>query len=667
MGKKLFVLILLLIFSFFLFSCDRLQPAKEGTLKFIVKDKISNESISGAQIKITQNGALKVSALTDENGEYDFTLTEGEYNYEVTKLNYFPENGDTKVYPNESRTINVLLEPTENNPPTFIGYISPVDNQIVKTQKVDFKWNANDVENDTIYYNIYLKYVGNSFIKLNDTPLTESEYSYEPPIKGQYQWKIELWDEPNIDHKIMVFEAPTFDYEPTSDSTINHKPTITLISPVNGKKLENSEVTFSWNASDLDKDPLTFDLFLGKSETSFNNIVSNYNNLSYIYSLNSTGTFYWKVLVSDGKESSYSDVASFVYNPPENNVAPTITLLSPTDGATFDTNEVEFSWIAIDNDNSILNYKLLVGKSETNMKEIISFEDNQNKELSYNYKLPEPGDFYWNVEVSDKVNPPVKSETRKITILSQNKPPVISDYHKPDIPTVVGTAVSFEWNAYDPEGTPLTFDFYISDVKSDVENLAKNDYTATDLSNKYLENLELDYSSTYYWRIVAKDGMYKVLGPVWSFEFVKKEEGELPDIYFDPIEINTPINSASSFKLKTSFTDNIYGFDIRFGYNPEFIDINEDDCIINDIFNDNNKFLPIKKIIKYPDHNEFIFSVISLNGNFVLPQDIITVTFKLAESGETEIKFEKSTYMYGPNEPEIKFTVGGPITVTISE
>ncbi|WGS64501.1 carboxypeptidase-like regulatory domain-containing protein [Marinitoga aeolica] len=666
MGKKLFILILILISSFFLFSCERLQPVKEGTLKFIVKDKISEEPISGAQIKITQNGALKVSAFTDENGEYNFTLAEGEYNYEVTKLNYFPTNGNVKVYPNESRTVEVLLEPTENNPPTFIGYISPIDNQIVKTQKVDFEWNANDVENDTIYYNIYLKYVGNSFIKLNDVPLTDNTYTYEPPIKGQYQWKIELWDEPNIEHKIMVLEAPTFDYEPTSDSTINHKPTIVLKEPINGVTLENSEVIFTWEASDTDKDPLTFDLFLGKSHNSFTNIVSNYNKNTYSYSLESTGLYYWQVLVSDGKETTESNISSFTYNPPPNS-PPVISLISPLDNATFDTNDIEFRWIATDTDNSTLNYKLLIGKTITNMSEVLSMDNMQNKEIKYSYKLSESGEFYWQVHVSDKINPPVKSEIRKFSISSQNKPPVISDFHKPDIPTVVGTTVSFEWNAYDPEGTPLNFDFYISDVKSDVENLIKNKYTKYNLKNKYLENIELDYSSTYYWRIVAKDDMYVIPGPVWSFEFVKKEEGELPDLYFNPIEIHTSINTQSSFTLKTSFTDNIYGFDIRFGYNPEFINIDTQDCVINNIFNDNNKFLPIKKIIEYPDHNEFIFTIISLNGNFELPENIITINFTPINNGETIIKFEKSTYIYGPNEPEIIFTIGGPITVTVSE
>lgn len=665
MDKKFIISILLFLTLFSLFSCERLNPVEEGTIKFVVKDQISNEPISGAQIKITQNGILKISAKTDKNGEYEFVLPSGDYNYEVTKINYFPVTNTVKVYANEKRAEYVLLEPTENNPPNFLSYISPVDNQVVTTKDVNFEWNANDIENDIIYYNIYLKYIGNDFIKLNDSPIRESTYSYEPLIKGKYQWKIELWDTPNIDHKIMILEAPVFDYQPTSDSTINHKPTIVLKEPPDNSTLTESAVLFSWEASDQDKDPLTFDLFLGRTKNSFTNLISNYESTSYNYSLSSTGTYYWKVLASDGKETSESDIASFTYTPPITNHPPEISLISPADGATFTTNEVKFTWIATDTEDNILNYTLNIGKSETALKEVLSFEEEQHKVLSHDYKLSEPGDFYWNVVVSDKINPPVKSNIRKFTILSQNKPPVIDDYHKPDVTTVVGTSVTFEWKAYDPEGTPLTYDFYLSDVYNDVVNTVINSYTQTNLNAKKLENVELNYSSTYYWRIVARDDMYEVKGPIWSFEFIKKEEGLLPDIYFDTENISVQNGSTGNFKIKSSFSNNVYGFDIRIGYNPEFISIDSADCIPNTQFDADYHI--IKKIKEGTDHNEFIFSVISQNGNFVMPEELIEITFKTENTGNTEIKFEKSTYMYNPNDIEILFSSGDPVTVTIGQ
>ncbi|GAB6189935.1 hypothetical protein JCM30566_16770 [Marinitoga arctica] len=359
MGKIFFSIIMTFILLFLLFSCERIQPAEEGVIKFIVKDKFSTESISGAQIKITQNGDLKVSAFTDENGEYNFTLAEGDYNYEVIKLNYFPVNGEAKVYANETRTANVLLEPT-------------------------------------------------------------------------------------------------------------------------------------------------------------------------------------------------------------------------------------------------------------------------------------------------------------------NKPPIINDYHKPNVDTVVGTKVLFEWEAYDPEGSPLTFDFYLSDIYDEVNNLIKNTYTSTNLNTKLLKDVILNYSSTYYWRIVAKDGMYEIPGPIWSFNFTKKEEGTLPDLYFNIETMNLNKNSTTSFMIKSSFSENIYGFDIRIGYDPLFITINPDECFENNTLN-NTDFHIIKKIIKYDDHNEFIFSVVSNSNNFIIPENPIEIILHSINNGNTKINFEKSAYIFGPNEPEILFSTGDSITVTISE
>ncbi|MBM7559547.1 hypothetical protein [Marinitoga litoralis] len=160
--------------------------------------------------------------------------------------------------------------------------------------------------------------------------------------------------------------------------------------------------------------------------------------------------------------------------------------------------------------------------------------------------------------------------------------------------------------------------------------------------------------------------MYEVLGPIWSFEFIKKEEGTLPDLYFEPENLIATPNSDYQFKIKTSLNTNIYGFDIRFSYNPQFINININDCIPDDKFN-NNDFHIIKKINEYNDHNEFIFSAISKGNNFILPEDIIDIKFSTINIGETKIKFEKSTYMFGENETEILFSVGDSIAVTISE
>ena len=75
--------------------------------------------------------------------------------------------------------------------------------------------------------------------------------------------------------------------------------------------------------------------------------------------------------------------------------------------------------------------------------------------------------------------------------------------------------VVLSWECSDPNGDPLTFDIYFGTDETNLEllesNWASTTYNLTDKVN-------LNYSTTYYWQIVAKDNKGgETVGPVWSF------------------------------------------------------------------------------------------------------------------------------------------------------
>ena len=75
--------------------------------------------------------------------------------------------------------------------------------------------------------------------------------------------------------------------------------------------------------------------------------------------------------------------------------------------------------------------------------------------------------------------------------------------------------VVLSWECSDPNGDPLTFDIYFGTDETNLEllesNWASTTYNLTD-------EVELNYSTTYYWQIIAKDNKGGVTaGPVWSF------------------------------------------------------------------------------------------------------------------------------------------------------
>ncbi|MBO8140214.1 MAG: T9SS C-terminal target domain-containing protein [Thermosipho sp. (in: Bacteria)] len=100
--------------------------------------------------------------------------------------------------------------------------------------------------------------------------------------------------------------------------------------------------------------------------------------------------------------------------------------------------------------------------------------------------------------------PPSNNETNNLPTQPSNPSPS-------DGATDVSLTPSISWEASDPDGDSLTFDIYFGTestptlVKSD---LATNTYTP-DVLNSF---------TTYYWKIVAKDGKSGVVeGPLWNF------------------------------------------------------------------------------------------------------------------------------------------------------
>jgi photosystem II stability/assembly factor-like uncharacterized protein len=89
----------------------------------------------------------------------------------------------------------------------------------------------------------------------------------------------------------------------------------------------------------------------------------------------------------------------------------------------------------------------------------------------------------------------------------------------PNTPTVVfptnnstGLVVSplLRWSATDPDSDTLTYDVYFGTA-------ANPPLDASGLTQASLQKSNLDTSTTYYWRVVAKDTYAETSGPVWSF------------------------------------------------------------------------------------------------------------------------------------------------------
>jgi len=102
-------------------------------------------------------------------------------------------------------------------------------------------------------------------------------------------------------------------------------------------------------------------------------------------------------------------------------------------------------------------------------------------------------------------NPPPNIET--------NNPPTQPSNPSPnDRATNVSLNPTLSWDSSDPDGDTLTFDLYFG---TDTTNLP---LAATNLATNTYEPGKLDYSTTYYWKVVAKDSKGNtIIGPLWHF------------------------------------------------------------------------------------------------------------------------------------------------------
>lgn len=98
------------------------------------------------------------------------------------------------------------------------------------------------------------------------------------------------------------------------------------------------------------------------------------------------------------------------------------------------------------------------------------------------------------------------------TDASANLPPVITNYWSPrNGNTGISVLTHFAWEREDPEGQPVLCDLYLG-TDPDPPLYASNLWMSFDLLNP------LAFSTTYYWKIVARDSDgLETTGPIWSF------------------------------------------------------------------------------------------------------------------------------------------------------
>jgi hypothetical protein len=132
--------------------------------------------------------------------------------------------------------------------------------------------------------------------------------------------------------------------------------------------------------------------------------------------------------------------------------------------------------------------------------------------------------YYWKIIAEDPFEETANGPIWSFTTRGNDPPYSPTDPDPVDGQTGVPRNPRLDWDCEDPNGDVLYYDVYL-DQNPNPQNLVSEHQ-----AKSYYDTDELEYDTTYYWKIVAKDTFDGITeGPVWSFT-VRPEQQNEPDL-----------------------------------------------------------------------------------------------------------------------------------------
>ena len=201
---------------------------------------------------------------------------------------------------------------------------------------------------------------------------------------------------------------------------------------------------------------------------------------------------------------------------PENKAPTTPTQIYPANNDLCIDNAVNFRWNAsTDPDGDAISYIVEVAKTSS-FAAIIATKTVSTTSASIS--LEKGIAFYWRITAKDSkgLSSPVSAANGFYTegVGVSNYVPFSPVLVAPELNATLQspTATSLKWTASDVDGDTLTYDVFFGKTNPPA-NISSNQ------SANSFATATLDASSTYYWKIVVKDGKGgQTIGQVWNFK-----------------------------------------------------------------------------------------------------------------------------------------------------
>lgn len=187
-----------------------------------------------------------------------------------------------------------------NSSPSVPSNTLPTNNQLCIGNVVLFQWGASvDAEGDLISYSLQLA-TNNQFTEnvqnINNIITNTHQITLSKGVA--YYWRVKAVDNKNAASDY----SGVFQFYTESDGNPNYLPFApSIVAPKLNQIVPAGAAKLEWTASDVDNDPLTYDVYFGTVNPPINKVATNQTLKTFDVVLNASTSYYWKVVVKDNK------------------------------------------------------------------------------------------------------------------------------------------------------------------------------------------------------------------------------------------------------------------------------------------------------------------------------------------------------------------------------
>ncbi len=322
----------------------------------------------------------------------------------------------------------------------------------------------------------------------------------------------------------------------------------TLISPKDGSVITNTSVELKWQGTDVDDDPIEYDVYVSNSTVFDQPLASNIGANSYQVDGLSNGTdYYWKVVPKtyEGPGICINGLWTFYVEVDPRNSPPTVPSNLSIDNRHNPRPMITWS-PSQDEDGEDIVYQLRLNKSGQE-------QDLLSSDVEKTYVIvPTQLEFHteYFVALRARDGRGGLSSWINTSFELENFGPEITLLAPSNGSNISSMAPVLRWFAEDPENDELEFKVYLSENESAASQVEAN------LTSAKYSLMNLTNGTTYYWKIFVSDfyGM-NTSSPVWCFTV---------DLTLN----NSPPRAVISDHMNAYVRDRV-GFDASNCYDPD--------------------------------------------------------------------------------------------------